>query len=331
MKAIVCTQYGPPEVLHVQDVEAPVPKDHEVLIRVYATTVTATDCLMRKGEPLLGRIVLGLRAPRQKILGIEFAGEVESVGKHVRRFKEGDQVFGATMARMACHAEYICLPETAGIGIKPANLSYPEAAAVCDGALTALTFLKDIGQIQRGQKVLIIGASGSVGSFAVQLAKYFRANVTGVCSAANLEMVKSLGADAVIDYTQEDFTAQGETYNIIFDTVGKSSFLRCQRALKPGGIYLTTIAWEMTVLFQMLWTSLIGSKKAKTGGSKSTPERIDFLKGLSEAGKLRSVIDRVYPLEEIVEAHKYVDTGHKKGNVVIQVGGKYHDEHGKDV
>jgi NADPH:quinone reductase-like Zn-dependent oxidoreductase len=320
MKAIVCTQYGPPEVLHLKEIEKPVPKDNEVLIRVYATTVTATDCMMRKGDSLVGRLFLGLRKPRKNMLGIEFAGEIEAVGKRVTRLRKGDRVFGAAMGRTSCTAEYACLPEKAGMTTKPATMTYAEAAAFCDGALTALTFLQDIGKIQCGQHVLINGASGSVGTFAVQLAKYFGAKVTGVCSATNVEMVKSLGADRVIDYTKEDFTAHSETYDMIFDTIGKSSFSRCQRALKPGGVYLTTIVWEPGVWFHMLRTSLFGSKKAKTGGPKSTSERLDFLKGLVEAGKLRPVIDKRYPLEQIVEAHRYVDTGHKKGNVVIMVG-----------
>jgi NADPH:quinone reductase-like Zn-dependent oxidoreductase len=321
MKAIIYTEYGPPEVLQLKEVKKPIPWSKEVLIKVHATTVTATDCMIRKGEPAWGRIFLGLREPRTKILGIELAGEVETIGKDVKRFKKGDQVFGATMGRMSCCAEYICLPEKAGLAIKPANMTYEEAAAFCDGALTALTFLKDIGKIQSRQKVLINGASGSVGSFAVQLAKYFGAEVTGVCSTTNAELVKSLGADKVTDYTKEDFTQSGETYDIIFDAVGKTSFSRCKNLLKEKGVFLPIQIFLMSLpeIVQLIWTPMIGGRKVKTGVEICNSERINFLKVLIEAGKLKPVIDRVYAFEEIVEAHRYVEQGHKKGNVVIAV------------
>ena len=318
MKAIVYERYGPPDVLVLKEVEKPVPRDNEVLIRVYATTVTATDCQMRKGEPRWGRIFLGFRKPRRKILGIELAGEVEAVGVDVERFRKGDQVFGAAMQRMSCCAEYVCLPDKAGLAIKPANMTWEEAAAFPDGALTALTFLRDIGKIQNGQQILINGASGSVGTFAVQLARHFGAEVTGVCSTTNAEMVKSLGADKVIDYTEEDFAKSGRTYDVVFDTVNKSSFSHCKSVLKPGGVYLVTMP-TLKVFPQILWTAMIGTKKVKFGASKSTPERLNFLKELVEVGKIRSVIDRRYPLEQVVEAHRYVEKGHKKGNVVITV------------
>ena len=263
--------------------------------------------------------------PKKTILGSEFAGEIEAVGKDVKRFSEGDQVFAATGAALGAHAEYTCLPEEGALAIKPANMTYEEAAAICEGALAALPFLRDKGKIQSGQKVLINGASGSVGTSAVQLAKYFGAEVTGVCSTANLELVKSLGADKVIDYTQEDFTKTRQTYDIIFDAVGKSSFSRCRGSLKGRGIYLTTVP-TLPILLQMLWTSKIGSKRAiiTFTGLRPASEKTEdllFLKELVEGGKLRPVIDRRYPLEQAAEAYKYVETGHKKGNVVITLEG----------
>jgi NADPH:quinone reductase-like Zn-dependent oxidoreductase len=321
MKAIVCTKYGPPDVLQLKEVEKPAPKDNEVLIRVYATTVTAVDCTFRKGAPFIGRFFTGLIRPKNPIQGTELAGEIESVGKDVKLFKEGDQVFGTTGPGYGAYSEYICLPEEgATLAIKPANMTYEEAVG-CDGILTALPFLRDKGNIQSGQKVLINGASGSVGTAAVQLAKYFGAEVTGVCSTANLKLVKSLGADKVIDYTKEDFTKTGQTYDIIFDTVGKSSFSRCKSSLEQKGIYLEA-ALTPAIIPQMLWTSMIGSKKAMIAftGLRPVSERtkdLIFLKELIEAGKIKSVIDRRYPLEQIAEAHRYVEKGHKKGNVII--------------
>jgi NADPH:quinone reductase-like Zn-dependent oxidoreductase len=316
MKAIVYTKFGPPEVLHLQEVEKPTPKANEVLIKIHATTVVKEDPDMRASPGFNGFL-----KPRNPILGQELAGEIESIGRDVTRFKPGDQVFGFDM--FGAYAEYKCMPENGALAIKPVNLRYEEAASVPNGALTALPFLRDKGKIQNGQTVLIYGASGSVGAAAVQLAKYYGAKVTGVCSTANLEWVKSLGADQVIDYTQEDFTESGKTYDIIFDTVGKCSFSAAKGSLTDEGIYLSTVPTPVMML-QALWPAKRGSKKVKfvAAGLRPAREKIKdliFLTELIEAGKIKPVIDRVYPLEQMAEAHRYVEKGHKKGNVAITV------------
>jgi len=322
MKAIICSKYGPPDILQLKEVEKPTPKNKEVLIKVHVTTVTAVDCTFRKGSPFISRLFTGLTRPKHLIQGTEFAGEIEATGKDVKLFEVGDQVFGTTSSGSGPYAEYVCLSEQETLAKKPATMTY-EKAVGCDGALTALPFLRDKGNIQSGQKVLIYGASGSNGTAAVQLAKYFGADVTGVCSTANVELVKSLGADKVFDYTKDDFTKAGQTYDIIFDTVGKISFSRCKRSLKKRGIFLEAVlTWA--IIPQMMWTSKIGSKKAMIAftGLRPTSERakdLNFLKELIEEGKLKSVIDRRYPLEKMAEAHRYVERGHKKGNVVITV------------
>ncbi len=325
MKAIVYTEYGPPDVLQLKEVEKPTPKDNEVLIKVYATAVTAGDVNARgfvfvpRGFGPLPRLMFGLRRPKRTILGMEFAGEVEAAGKDVKSFKEGDQVFGETGMSFGAYAEYLCQPEGGCMAIKPANTTYEEAAAVPFGAFAALYFLRDTANVQRGQKVLVVGASGGVGSYAVQLAKYYGAEVTGVCSTKNLETVKSLGADKVIDYTQEDFTQNGETYDIIFTSVvGKASFSSCKNSLKPRGLYLA-VAGGLQEFAQMLWTSMMGGKKVLAGEASARQEDLIFLKELLEAGKIKPVIDRCYPLEQTAEAHRYVDKGHKRGSVVITV------------
>jgi NADPH:quinone reductase-like Zn-dependent oxidoreductase len=326
MKAIVWTKYGPPDGLQLKEVLKPVPKENEVLIRVRATTVTAGDSEMRRLKfPFLFRLPLriynGLGKPTKiTILGQELAGEIESVGKDVQLFKKGDQVFATTGFGFGAYAEYKCLPEEPKMGVvasKPANMTYEEAAAVPTGGLEALHFLRK-GNIQSGQKVLIIGAGGSIGTFALQLARHFGAEVTGVDSPSKLDMLRSIGADHVIDYTQEDFTKNGETYDVILDVMGKSSFSGSVRSLKPNGrFFLGNPGLSQMVMGR--WTSMTSSKKVIMGAANQKTEDLLFLKELIEAGKIKSVIDRCYPLEQTAEAHRYVDAGQKKGNVVITV------------
>jgi len=321
LKAIKYTKYGPPDVLKLIDVEKPAPEDNEVLVKIFATTVTATECTFRKGKPFFSRLFTGLTKPKITTLGEELAGVVEAVGKDVKLFKKGDKIFGTAGPGFGANAEYICIPEDGVLALKPTNTSYEEAASSVDGFLTALPFLRDKGNIQSGQKVLINGASGSIGAAAVQIAKYFGAEVTGVCSTTNLEMVKSLGADKIIDYTKDGFTKSGQTYNIIFDTVGKISFSQCRSSLTQKGIFLEA-GIGLGILPQVLWTSITGGKKAKIAATGLRPPQertkdLLFLKELMEVGNIKPVIDRSYPLEWIDEAHSYVDKGHKKGNVVI--------------
>jgi NADPH:quinone reductase-like Zn-dependent oxidoreductase len=326
MKAIVWTKYGPPDVLQLEEVVQPTPKDNEVLIRICATTVTAGDSEMRRLKfPVLFRLLIqiynGFRKPKKiTILGQEFAGEIEAVGKDVKLFKKGDQVFATTGLGFGAYAEYICLPEEPKLGVlasKPVNMTYEEAAAVPTAGLEALHFLRR-GNIQSGQKVLIIGAGGSIGTFAVQLARYFGAEVTGVDSAGKLDMLRSIGADHVIDYTQEDFTKSSKSYDVIFDVMGKGSFSGSVRSLKQNGRYLLGNP-GLSQMIRGRWTSMRSSKSVITGAASQKTEDLLFLKELIETGKIKPVIDRCYPLEQIAEAHRYVDTGQKIGNVVISV------------
>ncbi|MEA5447816.1 NAD(P)-dependent alcohol dehydrogenase [Leptolyngbya sp. CCNP1308] len=320
MKAIACTEYGSPEVLQLKEVEKPTPKENEVLIKVYATTVTSADIRIRRADPFGVRLFYGFRKPNKNtILGGELAGEIEAVGKNVKQFDIGDQVFAGAGTSLGANAEYICLPETGAIVLKPSNMTYEEAAAVPFGGTTALIFLKNKGKIQKGQSVLIYGASGSLGTAAVQLAKAFGADVTGVCSTAKLELVKSLGADEVIDYTREDFTKSNKTYDIIFDTTGKSSFSGCLKSLNQNGIYLRAVHIDLLSILRGLWVSTTTSQKVIGGVAIERKEDLLFLKELIETGKFKTVVDRCYSLEQTADAHSYVEQGLKKGNVVITV------------
>jgi NADPH:quinone reductase-like Zn-dependent oxidoreductase len=323
MKAIIYENYGPPEVLQIKEVEKPTPKSNEVLVKVHATTVTLFDCWQRSstappGFGLLSRIASGIRKPKQPILGTEFAGEIDAVGEEVARFKKGDQVFGFTGMQLGTYAEYLCLPEDGMLATKPTNVTYEEAAAIPYGALTALYFLRK-GNIQGEQKVLIFGASGGVGNYAVQLSKHFGVEVTGVCSTKKLEFVQSLGADHIIDYMQEDFTKSGEIYDIIFDTIGKSPFSGSTRSLKKEGVYLFA-TFGLPRFLRILWFKLTSGKKVgPLGVVEERTEDLVFLKQLIEAGKIKPVVDRIFPMEQAAEAHRYVESGRKKGNVIITV------------
>jgi len=318
MRAVVYEKYGPPDVLRLAEVERPVPKDDEVLVKIHATTVNRSDCGWREAEPFFTRFFTGLLRPKRNILGSELAGEVEAVGAAVTEFAVGDEVFGL---RSGAHAEYVCIRERGALARKPAGMSFEEASAVCDGASIALAAVRN-ADLREGRSILVYGASGSIGTAAVQLAKHFGAHVTAVCNTKNVELVRSLGADEVIDYLEEDFTKNGKTYDVIFDAVGKHSFRRCRRSLKPGGTYFETdlgFMWHVPPL--ALVTRLIGDKKVTLPMPRYTRDEILFLKELIEAGKYRAVIDRSYPLEQVVEATRYVETGQKTGNVVLTVVG----------
>jgi NADPH:quinone reductase-like Zn-dependent oxidoreductase len=319
MKAVVYDRYGPPEVLRLEEVERPVPKDDEVLIKIHATTVTRTDCGVRAAEPFIARFFTGLRRPKRRILGTELAGEVEAVGSAVREFAVGDQVFGISAWLFGAHAEFICMAESAALGHKPAGMTFEEAAAVCDGGILALMGMRP-ANVSRGQRVVVYGASGSIGTAAVQLAKYFGADVTAVCNTKNLDLVRSLGADRVIDYTKEDFTKNGETYDAIFDAVGMLSFSRTKGSLKPGGIYNPTDGLR-NIILAPLTSRIRGKKVIFPIPPRYKKDEVLFLKDLIEAKRYRSVIDRCYPLEDVIEATRYVETKQKTGNVVLTING----------
>jgi NADPH:quinone reductase-like Zn-dependent oxidoreductase len=324
MRAVVYDRYGPPEVLRLEDVDRPIPKEDEVLVKIHATTVNRSDVHIREANrnsglaaSLLSRMVSGLRRPRHRILGREFAGEVQAVGAAVSEFAVGDRVFGLSGLSFGAHAEFISVRASVRIAHIPAGMSFEEAAPICDGALNALMCLKQ-ADLREGRRILIYGASGAIGTAGVQLARYFGADVTAVCSTKNLELVKSLGADRVIDYTKEDFTKNGQTYHVIFDAVGKHSFKRCLGSLEPGGLYLPTDGFENFIL--ALWPSRAGDKKVVFQiPPRQTKQDVIFLKDLVEAGKFRPVIDRRYPLEDVIEATRYVETQKKVGNVVLTV------------
>jgi NADPH:quinone reductase-like Zn-dependent oxidoreductase len=317
MKAVVQDRYGPPEVLRIAEVERPAPKEDEVLIRIHATTVSQTDTHVRAAHPFFWRFVGGFRRPRWRSLGVEMAGVVEAVGSAVAEFKVGDEVFGQPRL-FGTHAEFISLRERAPFTHKPGGMSFEEAAAVSDGAMQALATLR-VADVQNGQRIVIYGASGSLGTAAVQLAKNIGAHVTGVTSTNHVELVRSLGADEVVDYTREDFTKNGQAYDAIIDAVGKDSFRRSRRALKPGGTYVATDG--LRNFFWLAWTWRIGNKRLKFAAGRRTKQDMVFLKELIEAGRFRAVIDRRYPMEQVVEAHRYVETWHKAGNVVLTVSG----------
>ena len=327
MKAAIHSAYGPADLLQVVEVEKPVPQKNQILVKIHATTVSSGDCNVRNFTFVpnsmrpIAKLIFGIGKPRKKtILGTQLAGEVEAVGSDVSRFKVGDQVMASTGMVGGGHAQYACLPEDGALAIKPDNLSWEEAVVLPFGADAALYYLKNLGNIQAGQELLIIGASGSIGTAGVQLAKHFGANVTGVCSTKNLELVKSLGADEVIDYTQADFRQNGNTYDLILDTVAATSFAGCKDSLKPNGVFLPCIMSVADMVFRIPWTAMTGGKRLKGGVAIENQERMDLIKELADSGALRPVIDKCYPLERIAEAFTYVETGHKIGNVVITVG-----------
>lgn len=318
MRAMVQISYGPPEVIVLQGIEKPSPGKKELLIRIQAAKVGPSDCAFRKGNPFMIKLLYGLSRPKHAIGGTELAGVIEAVGEEVQHFKPGDRVLGMSVKNFGAFAEYKCLSEDSPLAVIPDNITFEEAVGVCDGGATALTFLRDKAKLRKGQKVLINGASGAVGIYAVQLAKSFGAEVTGVCSGANGSLVRKAGANFVIDYTQEDFTKEDKSYDVVFDAVGKRSFSECRHVLTAKGMYLTTEP-KLSTLMQMMWTSLFKGKRAivATAGLMQNKANLRYLMELTNNGTLNAMIDRRYPLEHLPEAHKYVETGRKKGNVII--------------
>lgn len=323
MKAIITTKYGSPDVLQLRDIEKPIPKDNEVLIKIHAASITRAETMMRTGYPLIGRLFMGLTKPMNAVSGTGFSGKIEAIGKKVRSYQIGDQVFGESLDHFGTHAEYVCIKEDGIIAQKPENITHEEAAVVGDGHITSLNFLKKLAKIKPGQHILINGASGSLGTAAVQLANHFGAEVTAVCSTRNLDLVKSLGADNIIDYTQNDFTKNGKTYDVIYDTIGKSSFSKCKNSLTERGAYISPVL-GFPLLFQMMKTAIFGGKKALFSATGTLPVAtirtfLQEIKELMEIGKLRSVIDKQYTLEQLAEAHRYIETGRKIENIVLSI------------
>jgi NADPH:quinone reductase-like Zn-dependent oxidoreductase len=319
MKASVNLKYGSPDVLHLMEIDQPIPKNDEVLVKIHATSVNRTDCGFRKPEYLIVRLISGLFKPKRKVLGSEFSGEIVTIGKNVTQFKPGDAVFGLNTFKFGTHAEYICIKENGSIALKPSNMTFQEAAAVCDGLMLAINYIRNI-DFTKNKKILINGASGSIGSASVQLAKYYGGEVTAVTNTKSIELVLALGATQCIDYTKEDFTKREEVFDVILDAVGKSSYYKCKKILKSGGVYYSSeLGFLAQNIFLALWTPIFSRKKVKFPLPKDNQKDILFFKELIEAGHFRAVIDKTYPLEQIVEATKYVETGEKTGNVVIQI------------
>jgi NADPH:quinone reductase-like Zn-dependent oxidoreductase len=321
MKAAVYTEYGPPEVIKIQETDKPVPGDNEVLVRIFASSMNRTDCGFRKPEyPVIIRLINGFFRPKISILGSEFSGEIESTGKEVKNFAAGDKVFGLSAGKFGTHAEYVCIPENGSIALKPDKMTYEEAAGVCDGLMLATAYIRKI-DFSKKVKILINGASGSIGTAGVQLARYYGASITAVCNEKNIELLKTLGAEKVIDYEKEDFTRDNEKYDVVFDAVGKSSFFKCRRLLKKEGMYFSTeMGFMLQNIFLAFVTPVFGKRRVKFPLPKDSKADIEFFKELIDSGHYRAVIDKVYPLNEIVEAAKYVETGCKTGNVVIKTG-----------